>query len=534
MNAPPTADLPRRRPLVVVTVGSDHHRFDRLIQWVDSWLAGRTGNGVDCVIQHGTAMTPTHGRSVPYLDHGELQRLFANATAVVAQGGPLSVIESLRAGRRPIVVPRLAQLDEVVDDHQRSFCAFLAARGQVIVADDASTLAAELDAAIADPAHLRFTPEDDGGACDAAIEQIGRVAQSLATQRRGRGPTVLMLGGFGRSGSTLLERCLGEAPDVVAVGEVLHLWERGLLHDERCGCGLRFSKCPFWRSVGKRAFGDWSRVMPAAAAYDRAAVVRTRRLGGLLIGAIRPRRRLEQNRLTRRLGNLYAAIQEESGASVLVDSSKHPAYAFLLRRAPVRLRCVLAVRDPRGVAFSWQKSVVRPEVLGDVAHMPRYSVLYTAIRWLSYNALFHVLSLLRVPVITVRYEDFMAAPKRTVSEILRFAGLEPRERETAHIQHNSVVLGVHHTVAGNPMRFDVGEIKFRPDNEWQSGLRPLARATVSLFTAPLRFVYGYARWSKPRIESERAASPVGPSDAPPSFVESRDDSPRGKHSRTYQ
>jgi UDP-N-acetylglucosamine transferase subunit ALG13 len=534
MSTSPTADLPRRRPLVVVTVGSDHHRFDRLIQWVDSWLAGRAETGVDCVIQHGTATTPTHGRSVPYLEHGELQRLFANATAVVAQGGPLSVIESLRAGRRPIVVPRLAQLDEVVDDHQRSFCAFLAARGQVIVADDASTLAAALDVAIADPAYLTFTPEDDGGARDAAIEQIGRVAESLATQRRGRGPTVLMLGGFGRSGSTLLERCLGEAPDVVAVGEVLHLWERGLLQDERCGCGLRFSECPFWVSVGKRAFGDWSRLIPAAAAYDRAAVVRTRRLGGLLVGAIRPRRRLEQSRLTRRLGDLYAAIQEESNASVLVDSSKHPAYAFLLRRAPVRLRCVLAVRDPRGVAFSWQKSVVRPEVPDDVAHMPRYSVVNTAMRWLSYNALFHLLGLLRVPVITVRYEDFIAAPRRTVSEILRFAGLESREQETAHIRHNSAILGVHHTVAGNPMRFDVGEIKFRLDNEWQSGLRPLARATVSLLTAPLRVVYGYVRWSKLDIGSAAAASPVDPSDTPPSSVKSSDDSPRGKHARTYQ
>jgi UDP-N-acetylglucosamine transferase subunit ALG13 len=534
MTASPTADLPRRRPLVVVTVGSDHHRFDRLIQWVDSWLAGPTASGVDCVIQHGTAATPAHGRSVPYLDHAELERLFANATVVVAQGGPLSVIESLRAGRRPIVVPRLAQLDEVVDDHQRSFCAFLATRGQVVVAEDASALAAELDAAIADPGYLRFTPEDDGGARDAAIEQIGRVAESLATQRQGRGPTVLMLGGFGRSGSTLLERCLGEVPDVVAVGEVLHLWERGLLRDERCGCGLRFSECTFWRSVGKRAFGDWSRVIPAAAVHDRAAVVRTRRLGGLLLGAMRPRRRLEQNRLTRRLGNLYAAIQEESGASVLVDSSKHPAYAFLLRRAPVRLRCVLAVRDPRGVAFSWRKSVVRPEVSNGVGEMPRYSVVYTATRWLSYNVLFHLLGLLRVPVVTVRYEDFMAAPKRTVSEILRFAGLEPTEQETAHIRHNSVLLGVHHTVAGNPMRFDLGEIKFRPDDEWRRGLRPLARATVSILTAPLRVVYGYVGRSKLKIGSGPTAAPVNPSDAPPALVESRDDTPGGKQARTYQ
>jgi UDP-N-acetylglucosamine transferase subunit ALG13 len=533
MNGPPTANLPGGKPLVVVTVGSDHHRFDRLVQWVDSWLAGKVGSGVDCVIQHGTAAPPTRGCGVPYLEHAELQRLFANATAVVAQGGPLSIIEPLRAGRRPIVVPRLPHLHEVVDDHQRSFCSRLAAAGQVILAEDASTLAAQLDAAIADPGYLRSTPEDDDGS-EAAIEQVARIAESLATQRPGHGPAVLMLGGFGRSGSTLLERCLGEAPGAVAVGEVLHLWERGLLHDERCGCGERFSECAFWRSVGARAFGDWSRISPAAAAHDKAAVVRTRRLASLLLGAVRPRRRLEQSRLTRRLGDLYAALEEESGASILVDSSKHPAYAFLLRRAPVRLRCVLSVRDPRGVAFSWQKSVVRPEVLHDVSHMPRYSVLYTAVRWLSYNALFHVLSLLGVPVITVRYEDFMAAPERTVSEILRFAALEPKESDTAHIRRNSVVLGTHHTVAGNPMRFKIGEVKFRVDKEWQSGLRPLQRASVSLLTAPLRFAYGYVGWRRPRVGSKPAAALVNRSDAPPSSVERGDDSPRGKHARTHQ
>jgi hypothetical protein len=200
----------------------------------------------------------------------------------------------------------------------------------------------------------------------------------------------------------------------------------------------------------------------------------------------------------------------------------------------VRLRCVLSVRDPRGVAFSWQKSVVRPEVLHDVSHMPRYSVLYTAVRWLSYNALFHVLSLLGVPVITVRYEDFMAAPERTVSEILRFAALEPKESDTAHIRRNSVVLGTHHTVAGNPMRFKIGEVKFRVDKEWQSGLRPLQRASVSLLTAPLRFAYGYVGWRRPRVGSKPAAALVNRSDAPPSSVERGDDSPRGKHARTHQ
>ena len=40
--------------------------------------------------------------------------------------------------------------------------------------------------------------------------------------------TVGFVGGFGRSGSTLLERVVAELPGVCALGEVLHLWERGV------------------------------------------------------------------------------------------------------------------------------------------------------------------------------------------------------------------------------------------------------------------------------------------------------------------
>ncbi|HEY2794503.1 MAG TPA: sulfotransferase, partial [Micromonosporaceae bacterium] len=35
---------------------------------------------------------------------------------------------------------------------------------------------------------------------------------------------VVFLGGLGRSGTTLLERILGEVPGVCALGELVHLW----------------------------------------------------------------------------------------------------------------------------------------------------------------------------------------------------------------------------------------------------------------------------------------------------------------------
>jgi len=49
--------------------------------------------------------------------------------------------------------------------------------------------------------------------------------------------TVLFIGGLGRSGSTLLDRMLGRLDDVWSVGELVHLWERGLSQNNRCGCG---------------------------------------------------------------------------------------------------------------------------------------------------------------------------------------------------------------------------------------------------------------------------------------------------------
>jgi hypothetical protein len=48
-------------PLLLVTVGTDHHPFDRLVRWVDGWLASsprRHDSGLTCLMQTGTAAPP--------------------------------------------------------------------------------------------------------------------------------------------------------------------------------------------------------------------------------------------------------------------------------------------------------------------------------------------------------------------------------------------------------------------------------------------------------------------------------------------
>lgn len=305
-------------------------------------------------------------------------------------------------------------------------------------------------------------------------------------------PNILMLGGFGRSGSTLLERCLAQVPGAVGIGEALHLWERALRDDELCGCGESFSECSFWRRIGERAFGGWDSLDVNQLVEDRTDVVRTRYIPQLVTGITPRSRRVRRDTFAAELERLYRATTAD-GIDLIVDSSKHPAYAYLLHRIDVSLRCVLVVRDPRGVAYSWAKAVRRPEAGATDALMPRYSPAETALKWSVYGMLFHLLPAVGVPVMTVHYEDFMRQPRETIARILRFAGHRFDDAALAHITDGAVHLDHHHTVAGNPMRFATGDVRLTLDDEWRSKMRPLPRAVVGVVTAPMRAFYAVQR-----------------------------------------
>lgn len=167
---------------VVVTVGTDHHRFDRLIGWVDAWAAAHPE--ISVLVQHGTAAAPAHGRAVVMLGYDELVAAMRQADAVVAQGGPATMMDARSVGHRPIVVPRLGRLDEVVDDHQVTFSRWMADRDLVWIAEDEPTLHHLLDRALAEPATVRIPPE--GGAAPDTIAAFRAVVDPLVARRAGR------------------------------------------------------------------------------------------------------------------------------------------------------------------------------------------------------------------------------------------------------------------------------------------------------------------------------------------------------------
>ena len=302
---------------------------------------------------------------------------------------------------------------------------------------------------------------------------------------------VLYLGGLGRSGTTLVERLLNELPSVCALGEVVHLWQRDVADDERCGCGARFSACTFWQRVGLRAFGGWDTVDVDRIHRLRDTVERTRHIPRLAAAQLPAAQLAEVREYAGFYAKVYDAAAAVSGASVVVDSSKHSALAHVLRWAEdVDLRVVHVVRDARGVAYSWTKTVTRPETDGS-DEMTRYSPARSAMLWNAHNAAFGLLARRDVPVRRIRYEQFLADPRGSLRELAEFAGVPVTDADFSFLGPGHADLRVGHSAAGNPMRFTVGRLPLRRDDAWVGALPRSPRRLVGAVCAPMLRAYGY-------------------------------------------
>jgi UDP-N-acetylglucosamine transferase subunit ALG13 len=169
-------------PLLLVTVGTDHHPFDRLVRWADAWLAGHPGE-LRCLMQTGTSAPPAGPAEWrAYLEFDALQAAMATAVAVVCHGGPGTILGARHRGAVPIVVPRQHHLGEHVDDHQVAFSRRLAAEGgEIHLAETEAELHALLDRVTAEPAAFRAGPEDR--ATGGAVREFGRLVDGLVGDR---------------------------------------------------------------------------------------------------------------------------------------------------------------------------------------------------------------------------------------------------------------------------------------------------------------------------------------------------------------
>ncbi len=309
--------------------------------------------------------------------------------------------------------------------------------------------------------------------------------------------TVVYLGGFGRSGSTLVERMLGAAEGWVNVGELVDLSRSVAPADELCGCGEPFSQCPVWTQVGEVAFRGWTAdVLERLAGLQRAAA-RQRHLPGLLDSRRTPSAALMDLRAA--YARIYRAVAEVTGSRVIVDASKGPALGQALAGSPgIDLRILNVVRDPRAVAWSWARHVERPHATAGSEEMWRIPAHRSAAQWSALQLEIAAIRRLgRAPSARLLYEDFVADPVRSLIVASARLGLPLSRAELPAVEDGQVVLGPSHGLSGNPGRFRSGALELRRDDGWAREMRAADKAVVTALTLPLLRAYGYHAVSGP-------------------------------------
>lgn len=259
------------------------------------------------------------------------------------------------------------------------------------------------------------------------------------------------IGGYGHSGSTLLEYLLASSPEVVACGEVVSVpRERG--RKSKCSCGRLAKDCPVWGPL---------QTSPSS-------------LDGCT-----------HERLT------LALLEQVRGThALMVDSSKTAwrsiAVPFRFRRKlGGDFQLVHMVRDPRAVCWSAIKKAGRQ----GKRPLTVLRCSAAALGWSVANLGCELFGRMHPDCyIQIRYEDLAQNPSAVMQGL--FAKLLPEAKWRLQEIGSG---GNRHQLYGNRMRsqtLTLAEIK--EDAAWRSDMPRAYRSLVAALTFPLRLRYGYS------------------------------------------
>ena len=300
---------------------------------------------------------------------------------------------------------------------------------------------------------------------------------------------IVYMGGYGRSGSTLIEMLVADNPHVLGIGEASNLFD--VFNNQptaHCSCNARAQACPLWSTV-------WNRLERRGLCtfeVERWAA-RFESYFGLFYWMIAgPRRRRNYARYIR---VLVVSICSGGPAELthLVDSSKSTRRTafrpfWLKRFGGADVVLIHVVRDVRGCIWSQVRGDNQKLERGETPHMP-FATLRTTINWGLSNCYASLVGVIlgESNYVRVRYEDFVKGPKASLADTQKIIGLD------LSIQCERIDMGQlspnTHQFSGNRMRFNKS-IKLRSDEEWRACSR-LPQRLLSIVNWPLLMIYGY-------------------------------------------
>ena len=299
---------------------------------------------------------------------------------------------------------------------------------------------------------------------------------------------LIFITGWGRSGSTILGRVLGQVNGFWMAGELRYIclaWTSNRL----CGCGVPFRECKTWENILGRLFGGVENINASEIIYR---YKHRRLLKSVPLLAIPGGKHIISGSMENYVGNLdklYQSIISCNKCKVIIDTTKYPNYGYVLKKIPsIEMYIIHLIRDPRAVSYSWQRSKLLDPHKG--VFFKTRNHLSSALTWLDQNLRAEILGkLFPQNYLKLKYEDFVQEPEKTFSSILNLVG--EKTTQSPFKNGHTIYLKTDHSVAGNPVRFKSGTVDLFLDEEWKKSMTAREKKIVTSITWPLLNRYGY-------------------------------------------
>jgi len=315
--------------------------------------------------------------------------------------------------------------------------------------------------------------------------------------------TIVYIAGYGRSGSTLLERLLATHPQIEGLGEVSSLFRAMEQQEAQCACGEPLASCPVWKSVYAQLQTQekqkqlWKKLQMRFEAFPL----------GMAFARLWPE---QYQTYCRFLQWLFESVSSAlPTATVLVDSSKtawpmawRPLHLAKCLQVPVKV--IHLVRDVRGCMWSNLRLNNQAAEQGEFSGIP-WASFRTALHWPIANMVAQAYQhAYPEHYLRIRYEDFVASPAavmRSLSDFLEM-DLSAQAALVDQMRTQALVLPRTHQVSGNRLRFR-DQFKIRGDFSWRTSLQGHQRLLAWVCAGFVAQRYGYT-WKSADGSEEKA------------------------------
>lgn len=266
--------------------------------------------------------------------------------------------------------------------------------------------------------------------------------------------TLIYVGGYGRSGSTLLDTYLSSSENVFGLGECVNFLE-ATFGAERCECGESLNDCGFWSSFFSRYSDEELRKHKNITTYSDAIF----------------QKRIDKESYVSFWRELFLYTRCSS-VNVIVDSSKTTRETFFrpinLRELGERVIFIYLYKDPSNLIGSIKKGSNKFLAGNGDGQYNTAFLLRSFLGWFVANlgAVYSVWRLGKGNSLVVNYRDFACHPE-TVNSGLSSLGVDLPAQNT---------LTGGHGISGNRSRSLGGGIEYREHDA--SGFSVMEKAVV--------------------------------------------------------